>query len=319
MNVQHIIDSLAAIPAFRAEFRNDVQSGIYAKQLVTQTLAELFRFEYPETKWASGRLMSLFTGVSEGALEYSYLEMDHSGRAEFVADNATDLPAMEIAGRNNLRRIKTLGGYVTYSTQDIRTSQLQGRFDIATEKAQAARMGFDRKVDDLIRTGDAAAGFEGFTNHSGIIVASAVNGSWASAAAADIVEDFCTAQSLIVNGSDGVEVPDTAVFPIAIWERISCLQNSVASDISVLEYLQRARPNITRWEWDFGMATAGAAGAPAVMMYNRQPRKVRSVMPMAMRAMPVVQQGLSFKLNFEARWGGIMMPKPRSALRLDGV
>ena len=315
MNHQAIADSVARLDMFRA----DVQMGIFAKQLVTATFRELFRFEYPETKWMNGGLIPISSTINEGATEYSYTEMEHTGRAKIVADCATDIPLADIGGRNNLRRIKTLAVGVTYCRQDIRTARMQGLFDIAAEKAAAAREAMDRTLDDLIRTGDPAAGLEGVVSHPGIIVESAITGNWQTATAAQIVGDVTAAINAVINQSSGVEVPNTVVMDVASYTRISVLQNSVASDITVLDYLKRAFPMIQRWDWEPGMATVSASGGPSMLVYKNDQTRLRAVFPMMMQAVPPEQKGLSFVLNFETRFGGVMMPKPRAMLRLDGI
>jgi hypothetical protein len=314
-NLKSICDSVADLPMFRA----DTQTGLYAKQLVTATFRELFRFEYPETKWLNGGLLPISSTVNEGATEYSWVEMDHAGRAEIVADCATDIPFADVEGRNNLRSIKTLAVGVKYSRQDVRTARMHGLFEIASEKAAAAREAMVRKLDDLIRTGDGPAGLDGVVNQPGIIVAAAGTGSWQTAAAADIVSDMTTAINTVINDSDGVETPNTVVMDVASYTRVSTLQNSTASDITVLQYLQRAFPMITRWDWEQGMKDVSASSGPSVLVYRNDPSRVRAVIPMAMQAVPPQQMGLSFTLNFETRFGGVMAPRPRSILRLDGV
>lgn len=315
MNHQAIADSVARLDMFRA----DVQMGIFAKQLVTATFRELFRFQYPETKWMNGGLIPISSSINEGATEYSFTEMEHTGRAKIVADCATDIPLADIGGRNNLRRIKTLAVGVTYCRQDIRTARMQGLFDIAAEKAASAREAMDRTLDDLIRTGDAAAGLEGTVNHPGIIVQNATTGNWQTASAAQIVADVTTAINAVINQSSGIEIPNTVVMDVASYTRISTLQNSTASDITVLQYLQRSFPMIQRWDWEPGMATVSASGGPAMLVYRNDATRLRAVFPMMMQAVPPEQKGLSFVLNFETRFGGVMMPKPRSVLRLDGI
>jgi hypothetical protein len=42
-------------------------------------------------------------------------------------------------------------------------------------------------------------------------------------------------------------------------------------------------------------------------------------MPMVLRPMAPEQHGLTFKVVLESRFGGVMTPRPLSALRLDGV
>ena len=315
MSLKQITDSVRDLPMFR----HDTQTGLFAQQLVTATFAELFRFEFTETKWMNGGLIPISTSLNEGATEYSYVESESSGRASIVSDHSTDIPMADLTGRNNIRSIKTVAVGVTYSTQEIRSARMQGLFDIATEKARSAREAMDRTLNDLIRTGDAASALEGVTNHSGIVVANAVNGTWQTAAAADIVEDVTTAINALINASGGVEVPDTVIMDVASYTRLSTLQNSIASDITVLQYLQRAFPMITRWDWEPGLNDVSATGGASMLAYRNESTRLRAVFPMLMQALPPMQQNLCFKLAFETRFGGVMVPRPRSILRLDGI
>jgi hypothetical protein len=316
MSIKNICDSVARLDMFRG----DTQNGLFAQQLVRATFRELFRFEYPETKWVNAGLIQLNTSLNEGATEYSFTEMGNTGRAEIVADGATDLPFADIEGRNNLRGIKTIGVAVRYSRQELRTARMNGLFDIASEKAGAAREAHDRTLDDLIRTGDAAAGLDGVVNQPGIIVANAITGNWAVASGVQIVADITTAINTIMNGSEAVEVPNTVLFDVASYTLISTTVHLPgASDRTILSFLREAFPMIQRWDWEPGMSTVSAVGAASMLVYRNDPMRIRAVVPMLMQAVPPEQRGLSFILNFETRFGGVMTPKPRSVLRLDGV
>lgn len=313
-----ICDSVQRLPLFHA----DVQAGIFARQLVTATITELFRHEFEEAKWATGELVPIDTSLNEGATEYSYNEISHTGRAEIVADNATDIPVSELQGKNNVSPVKTIGCSFTYSTQEVRSAMMNGMFNIPVEKGLAARESHDFALNNFIRDGVPTHGLTGFTNAPGIIVQTALTGAWQVASAEQIVNDFRTAANSIINNSGGVEVPDTAIFDVASYTRISTLQNATAgvvSDRTVLEFLKAAFPQITLWDFEAGLATASAAGGPAAMIYRRDARKARVVQPMVMQAMAPEQRGLTFKVVFESRFGGVMVPKPRSIERLEGI
>ena len=316
MKIKNICDAVAGLDMFRG----DSQNGIFAQQLVRATFTELFRFEYPDSKWMNGGLLPFNTSINEGATEYSYTELGTVGEAEIIADCATDLPMADIEGRNNLREIKTVGIAVKYSRQDIRTARMQGTFDIAAEKAAAAREGHDRALNRFIRSGVPGTSLVGVTNQPGIIVANAVTGNWATATGAQIVADLRTAINSINNASDGVEMPDTVVFDVASWNIVSTeVHLPAASDRTILSFLREAFPMITRWDWEPGMDSVSAAGGASVMVYRNDPMRMRAVFPMMMAAVPPEQRGLAFVLNFESRYGGVMTPRPRSVLRLDGV
>jgi hypothetical protein len=302
-------------------YRSDIQTGQLAQQLVLVTMRELFRHEFPEKKWVNGGLVNISTSIDEGAKEFSYVENVHSGEAAIIADNATDIPAADVTGRNNLRNIHTVADFVTYSTQDLRSARLQGVFDIATEKAVAAREAMDLKLNNLIRDGEEVAGLRGITNAPGINVTPAGTGTWqTTATGAQMAQDVIDATLISTNTTDGVETPNTWVFDVASLTKLSTeVHLPAASDRTVLSFLREALPQITRWESEAGMVTAGITGGPAGLCYNNTPTRVRAVFPMMMQALPPQAHKLGFQLFFESRFGGVIVPRPLSVTRLDNI
>ena len=314
--LKKVCDSVTHLPMFRA----DDNAAIYARHLVTATLQELFRFEYRKTKWASGELISIATNIDAGAREVSWMEIGNTGAAGIVADNANDIPTADLEGDLSINKAYTVATAIQYSTQDIRQSRLQGLFDIAGEKAQAAREAHDRRIDELIRLGDVPRAITGITAVSGSYDITATTGAWGTTATpAQINSDFQVAWDAIFTGSQGVEEPDTCVMPSTVWGRVNSLQNSVASDATVLDFLKRSHPGVTLWTVDAGLDAAGTAGVPAVMLYSRDRTRVRAMMPMAMRPLPLEQHGLVMKMVFESRYAGLAVPRPRSIAKISGV
>ena len=76
---------------------------------------------------------------------------------------------------------------------------------------------------------------------------------------------------------------------------------------------------ITRWDWEPGLNDVSATGGASMLAYRNESTRLRAVFPMLMQALPPMQQNLCFKLAFETRFGGVMVPRPRSILRLDGI
>jgi hypothetical protein len=315
-----MIRSVRDSGAVRSVYADDATAGMYAKQLVTQTIGELFRHEFPELKWMNAGLIPFMTSIDEGAKEYSFIEMENAGEAEIIADNADDLPEVDIAGKNNLREIVTVGCSVSYSMQDIRTSKFQGMFDIASEKSAAAREASDRRLDQLIRTGAPAKGLRGVCNQEGCIVFPATFGTWSSATAANIIADFTAAVSAMMVETNGVENPNAALFPLEVWTRVSTLPfDSTSGAMTVLEFLKKAFPMITRWDYDVGLSTSSPSGGAMVLIYRIDPSRMRAVFPMMMRPLAPEQRGLKIKLGFESRFGGVMTPRPKSVMYLTGI
>lgn len=302
--------------------RHDASLGYYAEEMVKQTMSKLWVHRYPARKWINGGLIPINTEISSGALQYNYRELTEVGEAELVADDATDIPHAEITGQNHTKEIWTPAIMVKYSLQDIETSALDPSFNVVTQKTAAARKGWDLKMNKLIRTGQPANGIEGTVNHSGIIVDNAITGTWSSATPDQIIADVSAAINTVRNSSDGVEEPNTCLFPEAQWNIVRTKRIGVGLDGSgatILSFLRTAFPEIQRWDSEFGLKDVSASGGPSMFVYNNNIEALSAVFPLMMSPLPPQEDGLSFKLIFRSRYGGVMMPQPRSALRLDGI
>ena len=315
--IDKVIASVPRLPMFHA----DDKSAIFAQHLVRFTFQELFRVEHEAAKWGTGELVPIVSNVHEGAQEVSYQEIESTGRAQIVADNATDLPRSDVKGKQNLIPVKTAGCSFEYSEQEIATAQMQGQYDIAIEKAQAAREAHDFSIHEWVRDGIPTAGLHGMTNAPGVLVMPAITGAWASATAVQIVADFSAAANAIINLSRGIERPNTAVFPTAAFTRISTMvfDTGNSSNVTVLDWLKKAYPEIATWTDEAGLDTAGTAGTSAVMIFRKDATKARVVMPLIMKVSPPQQKGFTFIVPVRSRFAGVMAPKPRSICRLENI
>lgn len=319
------LDYNALGPAIRRlnTFAMDSAGGLFAAQLATVTLAEVFKHQYPQTQWTNGTLASISTAGGAGALVIGYTELSGVGNAKIVAEDATDIPITDVEGEYNTHKVHTVAAAFSYTTQQVRFGQqnggVAGMFDVIQEKAFNCREAHDSELNNLIRAGSAPHKLQGYTNAKGIFVIPAATPDWMSASASQIVTAFSAAAMYGRMETDNTEIPDTAVFPIDVFGRLETLQNSAASDATVLDFLKRTHPHITRWVSDFGMGTAGAGGSKAVLIYNRAPNKARAAVPMLLRPLAPEVAGLTFKVVMESRFAGVMTPKPKSITRVDSV
>jgi hypothetical protein len=316
-HTQHVA---ARIVDAGAELRTDAETGIFAQQLVLHTFSTLFRHEFPERVWMNGDLITKDATVDAGNTHYSYVEKTNSGRAGLVADDATDLPMASGSGKQTQRPVRSVGCAVKWSRQDLRSAARQGLFNIANEKTFEAREAMDFELDELLRTGDAAAGLHGVANQPGIFVRNAAVGNWATATFAQIEADFTAAANTARISTKNVEICDTVVFDVNTNAILTTKPRGPGDNtLTIMDFLKKAHPEITRWAVDPGMDTVSATGGPAILFYRRDPMKVRAVFPMFMQMLPPESRGLGFVINFETRYGGVMTPRTRSILRLDGI
>lgn len=304
------------------KLRNDATGGIFLERLVRGGINTVFRHEFPRRKWLNDGLIPIDMSLSDGATSWDAQSIEAVGQAALISDDASDVPMADIRGKSEVRPIHIYGIGYRYNRREMRTARLQGRFDISTERAVAAREGHDNKMDEVLFRGDSDVGTKGIINTPGILQETANTGTWNSATAAQIIEDFGLAFETIPNDTEGVEEANTVVMPIDLYGRLMRLPASLAGDANytVMRWLRENYPQITRWEKDPRMSTGDLAGTgKSVLMYDRSPSRIRAMMPMRMRPTTPEQRGLGWSVLFETMYGGLYIQRPKSVLNLSGV
>ena len=300
----------------------DDQQALFVRNLVIQTLTEIERHEFSEAKWVNGGLITVRSEVNEGASEYGWYEQGIVAKntPSLIADDADDLPLVDLTGAYNLGRTAGFGAAFRYTTQDVRKAQFMGTFDLVSDKASAVREKLDRDVNSFIAIGDTQAGFDGISNAKGIIVDTHVGTSWATATGDEISGFFRAMWDALTVPTGGVEIPNTFVTTQSLFTKLqTTTYNSAAGTEMILDVLKKSFPQITMWDWTEENLTFGEGGTPANMLYNRDPKKVRGEMPLEPVSLPEEQHGRKFKVETEGRWGGLIVKRPASILRVDGI
>ena len=329
LNRNYMRDSF--LPRVRRVHCDDGSNGVFTEQMTTAVLAEVFRKRYEAHKFVAGGLMPLDTSPDAGALAVGWDDAGYTsdGGDGFVSDTATDVPTVDVDLERKSNPAHTLATAYTYSDTMIDTARMSGNYDPIVDKASRAREDWERKLNNAIRFGAPDKNIPGFYRHPDINVVPAATGTWGAATAAQIVADFSTPVDQMMQDTDGVGAPTAAIFDIPTWRRISVLQNSVASDISVLRYLQLTHPSITTWGWDAGLLGQGdggtgagstyTGGQNAVMIYRNDRQTIRGLVPKGMTPKGPQENDLAYKVLFWGRFAGLAVPRPREVVRLEGV
>ena len=124
--------------------------------------------------------------------------------------------------------------------------------------------------------------------------------------------------AIMIDATGGVEKPNMAVVSPGILARLRSLLNSAnASNISLKDYLEAAYE--VTFHAEQTMTQAGPGSSNAMLLYRKDPQRVRVAMPLFLSPLTIQPVGLAFKCPMESRFGGVILPRPLSILRLDGI
>lgn len=313
------------------------ETAIFARQL-EHIQAQTFDVLYPELK--AMELAPVIGGVDPGAQFFTYRGFDYSGRAKRIANAADDSPRVDVQGGEVQSPIAGYGASYQYSIQDLRASALAQRnlsgigMPLDQRRAVAARDVCARTVDSVIAVGDPEdSRIVGFTNNASVDVLypgaagakNLPNGNWPAATGAQILQDLFFVEAYIVTKTKGIHKPDTLALPPSLLGIIATKPASdLVPDKTVLEvFLKSSRfiKNVTSVVDWYALETAGTtinATATRMVMYQRSPEVVGSVVPLEFNQLPPEPRNYSFVINCEARTGGAIWYRPAAGAYIDG-
>jgi hypothetical protein len=308
---------------------DSAQTAFFAREL-EHIKARSYDVQYPEYK--ATKLIPVSTEAGPGAESITYQQFDSVGMAKVIADYADDLPRADVVGKEYTSRVRSIGGSYGYSVQEIRAAQMAGR-PLVQRKANAARKAIEQVTDDLAWFGDETHGIKGLLTNPNITrVAADDTGEggateWSTKSATNILKDL----NDLVNGmlalTNGIEVPDTLLLPIAQYSLINTLNAGLGNDTTVLQYFLRNQPSITRVEWVSKLATAGqgieedsiSSGGPVAVLYRYSPDKLTLELPQPFEQFPAQERNLEFVVPCHARHGGVIVYYPLSISIMEGI
>lgn len=278
----------------------------------------------------SFELMPISSEINPGAETITYRQYDKTGIAKVIAGYADDLPRADILAKEFTSRVRSIGDSYGYSEQELRAAQFTGD-NISGMKRDAARRAQDEKLNRVAWYGDSEYGLNGLLVEPNIPTGTAAdNGSgstnWADKSPDQIAADIATAVTDVISTTNGVEQPDSIVMDIDSYRLLSTTRIGDSGDLTILEYVQKANPMITRWEWanELGSAQRTANGITSFTdgvfwVYRYDPNAFTFEMPMMFMEHPFERRNLEYVINCESRTGGLIVYYPLSMNIIDGI
>lgn len=303
---------------------------------------KIYATVYPD--WDFARLIYVDTSGPEwspGALTYM---TDWSGKAEWMAAGAKDVPLADVTGDFGVSTYHMGAIGYQYNLAEINTMMRLGG-GLETRRASAARLAYVKFMFDLTLKGDTTKGLYGVANNPNVpIVVLPADGTggvrgWVAAdgtgtkTPAQIARDVNLLLRGIAQSTFDTVLADTLLLPEEALTYISGTPYSALTTMTILSYIQAnnlytlrtGRPLTIRSFPE--LSTAGtdttspsSAGKGRAVAYNNAEEYLKLDLPMAHRFLPVWQDGpLNFQVPGIFRTGGVQIQSTKAIRYADGV
>lgn len=318
LNSRIQFDAAVAL-AMRHNF--DADESIFFARELEAVKSQTFDIKYPLLK--ARQFIPVSNEAGPGAESITYRQFSQVGMAKLIANYADDLPRADVAAKEFISPIKSIGMSYGWNLQEVRAAAMTGK-PLNARRAQAALRGHLARENKIAWFGDTICNLPGFLSNPNIIAVVLPNdGAGASTTLASKtpdqqVRDLNSMATAVHDTSKGVESPDTLLMPITQFNLIFTTRLP-ASDMSVGRWFLDNSPHISNVDWLNELDGTGAGGTDSLLAYRRSPSHLTLEIPQDFEELPVQERNLEFVVPTHHRVGGVIIPYPLSISKADGA
>lgn len=306
------------------QLKNDAgndESMFFARELEA-IKAKTYDVKVPENN--ALKLFPVSTETNPGAKTITFQSFDSVGMAKIIASYADDLTRADVVGTEETVKVHGIGNAYGYSTEDIRNAKMVGR-PLVSRKAEAARRAQDALISKIAFRGDEEHKIVGIINHPNIseyVVPANGDGSvtsWDAKTPDQILEDLAAMTSLVVETTNGVEIPDTIALPLSAYNRIANAKLPDSNGKTVLKYFLENNPYIKTIHQVHELANATTDGKNVALVYRFDPSALQLELPLPFTQYTPQMNNLEFVVPCESKTAGIVVYYPMSVCKAIGI
>jgi hypothetical protein len=280
-----------------------IEPKVWEKKYTPIIYDELVPVSFEAGEWATSIAVHYMDGVAEG---------------RFIGSAGDDIPFTRIDTGRDQVNVAYGGIGFEYTMEELRqAAHLQRPLD--TLLMSKARRGYEEHAQRVAFNGDTDRGLEGLLNHSSVPTAGAAS-TFAAAANPDAIAAIVNEPiSQIFDQSNGVEMADTVLLPIARFNTIATTRIDVAGAIvTVLEYI-RQNNSYTAMSGN----PLNIRGIPqltdSMVVYSSNEDVMVMHIPLPLRFVPPQPMNLKVRVPGEYKIAGLEMRYPGAVRYRTGI
>lgn len=304
-----------------AHTRTDaIANGAFLDQELRHVLARTYDRPYADIPYKN--IIPVSTEVDPGATEFKYDIWDRVGDFDLIGDMADDLPTSDVKRGEVVNEVRAFGGSFVYTDDEILHAQMAKK-PLDQKKADACTEAYERRANLTALFGRAGTSLRGLLNHPAVDVTTVTGNAsdgWFDAASVtpqqmlDLLNFGVTA---VTNNSRMVEKCTDVLMPYSDWRTASTTCRSSTDSTTVLELFMKMNPQIKSVTPINELDPANSSGilsAKRMVFYSKDPEKVEFHITMPLTFKPPQPKNLSWKVPAWAKFGGTIVPFPKSML-----
>ena len=293
----------------------DMQAALgFVTHQRTHIETEVLKKPYPAIRYAE--MIPVDTSANPFALSVTHFAQDSVGKAKFMNGKGDDVPLVNIKGSKFEQTVNMAGVGYSFSLEEIGAAQQLGT-NLSADGAEAARMAYEQFVDEVAFVGDAALGIEGLYNMTGITSAAA-GATFAASTPDAILAIINTALTGIFTSTQGIELADTIVLPLAEFSRIATVRLADGSDTTILDFIRRANIYTVQTGQPLNIF-ADRRLTTKMVVYRRDPQVLKMHMPMPLRFIAPQAVNLEVKVLGMFRFAPVNIRRPGAVRYVTGI
>lgn len=273
---------------------------------------EVMAIPYPEIRYAE--MVPVDTSANPFAASVTFFTQDQVGRAKFMNGKGDDVPLANIMRSKFEQGILDAGIGYEFSLTEIGQAQMMG-MSLTNEGAAAARLAYEQLVDEVTLNG--ADGIEGLYSTTGITSAAAA-ATFLVGTPDQVLGAINTALTAIMTDTNGIDMANTVVLPLAAYGAIVTRRLDVTSDSTIMDHIMRSNIYTARTGQPL-LIVADHRLTTKMVVYKRDPSVLKLHMPMPLRFLPPQYVNLSVRVPGMFRFAPLSIRRPKAVRYVSGV
>lgn len=315
------LNSSAAATAFR-EYKANV--AVSSKLIETQE-TESFKQKFDELKYRD--VMPVKTGSNLAIAGFNNRIYDMTGEAKIIAGYSDDLPSASTSSSEDAPTpVRMIGVSYHWNIMELAQASAVGT-DMLDNRATAARLAVETKLNSVAFHGDSASGLHGLLNHPSVTLMGAPSGAsgsplWVNLTADEIVAAINAAVGAMVKDSRGRIRPDLIGIPMDQYNYIASQKVPDTNGKTVMQYLIQSSPYVEEGTIVMIPELGGdinGTGTDSMILMKKDKRYFEFKIPYIPKFQPGQVDGIAWKRPMIATTGGLVVNEPKAIVRVDGI